>query len=273
MEDTMKIFKKRGEMTHFQILSEISKQEPHLRQKDIAERLGITVQAVSENIKTLIEERYITSKDGRAPYKITQKGISKVKKDAISLRKYSDDVLETMNYYKSIWPAIATEDLKEGENVGLFMEEGLLYAGKSKQSANAEVLCDVKKGEDVPLSSLSGLIDLKVGQVIIVTLPTIKQGGSRNADLELIKSLYTSDFKKWGIEKIDRFGAMGTVSRSVANKLSIPVDIEFAISSSSISAAKKGLNVLILVVGDMAKGIIRRLEDDGIKYNVVDAHK
>jgi len=269
----MKIFKKRGEMTHFQILGEISKQEPHLRQKDIAERLGITVQAVSENIKTLIEEMYITSKDGRAPYKITQKGIAKVKKDAISLRKYSDDVLETMNYYKSIWPAIATEDLKKGEEVGLFMKEGLLYAGKSKQNASAEVLYDVKTGEDVPLSSLTGTIDLKEGQVIIVTLPTIKQGGSRNADFELIKSLYTSDFKKWGIDKIDRFGAMGTVSRSVANKLEIPVDIEFAISASSISAAKKGLNVLVLVVGDMSKGIIRKLEDDGIKYNVVDAHK
>ena len=47
----MEVFKKRGSMTKFQILSEISKQEPHLKQKDLADRLGITVQAVSENIK------------------------------------------------------------------------------------------------------------------------------------------------------------------------------------------------------------------------------
>lgn len=273
MREIMKIFKKRGEMTHFQILSEISKQEPHLRQKDIAERLGITVQAVSENIKTLIDEGYITSKDGRAPYKISQKGIAKVKKDAINLRKYSDDVLETMNYYKSIWPAISNEDLKEGEQVGLFMEDGILFANKSKQSACAEVLCDVKIGEDVPLTSLTGMIDLEVGQVIIVTLPTIKQGGSRSTDFELIKSLYEVEFKKWGIEKIDKFGAMGTVSRAVANKLNIPIDIEFAISPSTISAAKKGLNVMVMVVGDMAKGIVKNLEDEGIKFNVVNANK
>ena len=114
----MKSFKKRGALTHFQILSEISKQDPHLKQKDLANKLGITIQAVSENIKTLIEQGYITSKDGRSPYKITQAGIDKVKKDAISLRKYSDSVLETMNHYKTIWPAIATEDLKKDDIVG-----------------------------------------------------------------------------------------------------------------------------------------------------------
>ena len=74
----MKTFKKRGALTHFQILSEISKQDPHLKQKDLANKLGITIQAVSENIKTLIELGYISSKDGRSPYKITQKGIEKV---------------------------------------------------------------------------------------------------------------------------------------------------------------------------------------------------
>jgi len=269
----MKIFKKRGEMTHFQILSEISKQEPHLRQKDIAERIGITVQAVSENIKSLIDEGYITSKDGRAPYKISQKGIAKVKKDAINLRKYSDDVLETMNYYKSVWPALATENLKEGEQVGLFMKDGILFAGKSKQNACAEVLEDVGKGEDVPLTSLTGTIDLNLGHVIVITLPTIKQGGSRSTDIELVGSVYKEGYKKWGIEKIDKFGAMGTVSRAVANKLNILIDIEFSISSSCISAAKKGINVMILVVGDMSKGIIKNLEDENIKFNVVDAHK
>ncbi|MDR0900156.1 MAG: winged helix-turn-helix transcriptional regulator [Methanobrevibacter sp.] len=269
----MKIFKKRGEMTHFQILGEISKQEPHLRQKDIAERLGITVQAVSENLKSLIDEGYITSKDGRSPYKITQKGIAKVKKEAIDLRKYSDDVLETMTHYKSVWPAIATEDLKKDEEVGLFMGEGVLYASKSKENACANVLCDAKKGEDVGLSSLAGIIDLNIGQVIIITLPTIKKGGSRKTDMDLINQLYQGNYKKWGIKKIEKFGVMGTVSRVVANKLDIPIDIEFAVTPSCISAAKKGLNVMILAVGDMTKSLIKGLDEENIKYNIVDAHK
>jgi putative transcriptional regulator len=33
----MKVFKKKGEFTRLQILAEIAKQEPHLRQKDIAD--------------------------------------------------------------------------------------------------------------------------------------------------------------------------------------------------------------------------------------------
>ena len=54
----MRIFKNKGEFTKFQILAKIAQQEPHLKQKDIADELGITVQAVSENIKTLVKEGY-----------------------------------------------------------------------------------------------------------------------------------------------------------------------------------------------------------------------
>ena len=38
----MKSFKKRGALTHFQILSEISKQDPHLKQKDLANKIGVS---------------------------------------------------------------------------------------------------------------------------------------------------------------------------------------------------------------------------------------
>ena len=34
----MKVFKKKGELTRFQILAEIAKEQPHLRQKDIAKK-------------------------------------------------------------------------------------------------------------------------------------------------------------------------------------------------------------------------------------------
>ena len=164
----MKAFKKRGALTHFQIISEISKQDPHLKQKDLAKSLGITIQAVSENIKTLMELGYITSKDGRSPYKITQAGIDKVKRDAISLRKYTDSVLETMNHYKTIWPAIATEDLKKDDIVGLYMEDGVLYAHKKEENATGMVLDDAEANSDVSLSNLTGIIDMSVGEVTVI---------------------------------------------------------------------------------------------------------
>ena len=267
----MEILQKRGALTHFQILGEISKQEPNLKQKDLAERLNITIQAVSENIKILTEKGYITSNDGRAPYKITQKGIAKVKKDAIILRKYSDSVLETMTYYKSVWPALAKEDLKEGDEVGLYMEDGKLYASLNAQtSAFADVILDTKKGFDVSLTNLKGTIDIKNSKVLIVTLPLIKDGGSRSADMKLVKEIYTEKYKNYGFESLDKVAVIGTVSHAVANNLNIPIDIEYGVTSATVSAIRKGLNIFILCVGDMTKNITKELEDNDIQYQVID---
>ena len=268
----MEILQKRGALTHFQILGEISKQEPNLKQKDLAERLGITIQAVSENIKTLTELGYITSKDGRAPYKITQKGILKVKKDAITLRKYSDTVLETMTYYKSTWPAIAKEDLKEGDEVGLYMDDGRLYASINAQT-DAYVILDTKKGFDVALTNLKGTIEIKDSKILIITLPPIKQGGSRSTDMDLIKEIYNEKYENYGLSSIDKVAAIGTTSHVIANHLGIPVDIEFGVSEAAQSAVRKGLNVMILSIGDMSKNISKDLEDANIPYQVVDAKK
>ena len=267
----MKAFKKRGALTHFQILSEISKQNPHLKQKDLAETLGITIQAVSENIKTLIEQEYITSKDGRSPYKITQKGIDKVKRDAISLRKYSDSVLETMNHYKTVWPAIAKEDLKKDEIVGLYMDSGVLYAHKKEEDATGVVLGDATKGCDVALSNLTGLIDMTIGEAVVINLPTIKEGGSDKVNLELIKSVYEQGTTTG--KKIDRVAIAGTVSRAVANMLDLPVTIEYATPQATANAARKGLNVLALCVGDMTKAFTRELEEQKIKFDIIDGGK
>lgn len=267
----MKAFKKRGALTHFQILSEISKQDPHLKQKDLANKLGITIQAVSENIKTLIELGYITSKDGRSPYKITQDGIDKVKKDAISLRKYSDSVLETMNHYKTIWPAIATEELKKEDIVGLYMEDGVLYAHKKEENATGVVLSDAEAGMDVSLTNLTGIIDMNVGEVTVIIVPTIKNGGSKSSDLELIKNVYKKGTNTG--EKFNKIAVAGTVSRAIVNKLGMTINIEFAAPQATANAARKGLNVLAICVGDMSKAFTRELEAEKIKFNIIDGAK
>ncbi len=258
----MKVFKKKGELTRFQILAEIAKQQPHLRQKNIAEKLGITVQAVSENIKSLTDNCFVEIREDSARYHITKRGIEKLKKEAANLRKYADEVSETMNTYKSIWPAIAADDLKEGQNVWLKMENGILYAVKEKSSAYAEVLNDAKKGEDVALIKLNGIIDLVTGNVVIIKLPVINKGGSRTADLQRIHDIYNKGF--------DRVGIMGTVSRAVIDKTGISADFEFATPHATVAAAKRGLNVLVFAVGNMTKSITTKLDEEGIHYIIED---
>ncbi len=261
----MKVFKNKGELTRFQILGEIARNEPHLRQKDIANKLGITIQAVSENIKSLVEDGYVESGGGRFRYKITKKGIDRIKKEALALRKYSEEVLDTMNSYKSIWPAISEENLKSGEEVGLFMKNGTLYASKNKAPAHAEVLNDSLAGEDVALIGLGGTIELKTGNVVILVLPTINQGGSKETDLDKVFEIYKKGF--------DRVGIMGTVSRAVVDKLEINIDFEFATPQSTVAAAKRGLDILVFAVGKMKNSITRRLDEEGIHYTLEDVTK
>ena len=264
----MKAFKKKGELTRFQILAEIAKQEPHLRQKDIAGKLGITVQAVSENIKNLSDEGLVETGKGHGQYKITKRGIERVKIDAVNLRKYADQVMETMNTYKSIWPAIAREDFKSEEKVWLEMDGGTLFATSQETSAYAEVLNDAKKGEDVALIKLGGTIELQPGYVVVIKLPTINQGGSRAADLDKIKKIYKDRQRSY-----DRVGIMGTVSRAVTEKLGIQADFEFATPHATVAAAKRGLNVLVFAVGKMTNTIIQKLDCDDISYVIEDVKK
>lgn len=258
----MKVFKKKGELTRFQILAEIAKQQPHLRQKDIAEKLGITIQAVSENIKSLSDDGFVEIREGTARYHVTKRGIEKLKKEAVDLRKYADEVVETMNTYKSIWPAIAREEMKSGQNIWLKMEKGTLYATREKSSASAEVLNDASKGEDVALIKLKGIIKLKNGTVTIIKLPTINQGGSRASNMDKIQMVYKKGF--------DKVGIMGTISRAVTDKLEISPDFEFATPYATVAAAKRGLNVLIFAVGNMTKSITRKLDEEGIQYIIED---
>ncbi|MDR2830965.1 MAG: winged helix-turn-helix transcriptional regulator [Methanobrevibacter sp.] len=266
--------KYRGEMTKFQILYEISKREPHLRQKDISERLGITIQAISEQIKSLIEEGYLATADGKSPYSLTLEGIDKVKEEVYELSKYTNEVLKSIDYYKSIWPALASENLKTGDEVGIFMDNGILRAIKKEKSANAVTLTDAIKDEDVALKDLTGTIDIEEGHVVVISIPNTREGGSKTANLDLIKDIHDSGLRNWNInKKFDRVGVLGTVAYGLCLKLAISIDIEFVVTDSAIEAVEKGLNVLIFAAGKMAKHVFRKLEDNDINCHFLDGHQ
>jgi putative transcriptional regulator len=65
------ILKSKNLATKFQIMMEIAAHQPNIHQKDIAQRLGITSQAVSEYMKELIKDGWL-SFQGRSQYKVTR---------------------------------------------------------------------------------------------------------------------------------------------------------------------------------------------------------
>ena len=47
----------------------------------------------------------------------------------------------------------------------------------------------------------------------------------------------------------------------------------FSSSHATANAARKGLNVLAICVGDMSKAFTRELEKEKIKFNIIDGGK
>jgi putative transcriptional regulator len=158
-------------------------------------------------------------------------------------------------------PALATQPVKAGEEVGIIMKEGIMYTlakdnltAKAKGIANANAIA----GEDLGLKNLRGKLKLSKRKILIVKLPSIRRGGSKTVDLQKVKAFY-EEFKP------DRVGVMGAVGRAVLNKLGHKADLEFGISSAAAIAASRGLNVLVLVVGRMVNRMIEKIDLINIK--------
>ena len=256
----MSLFRDRGEFTKFQILLEIMRNQPHVKQKDISDALGITIQAVSKYFKKLMKEGLVEVGSERANYRLTSKAMEKLHEDAKNLENYIFRIVTDLKIER-VWPAIAMQPLRAGDGVGLIIKDGVLYAMAPNSNAEAfgRATMDASPGEDVGLKDLRGRVKLKQGKVLLVKLPSIKQGGSRVANLTKIRKIY-EEFKP------DRIGVMGAVGRAILNKLGLKADLEFGITKAVALAALRGLNVLVLAVGRMVHRVIEEIDEVSVKH-------
>ncbi|MCZ7362173.1 MAG: winged helix-turn-helix transcriptional regulator, partial [Candidatus Methanoperedens sp.] len=95
------ILRSKKESTKFQILVEIASHQPDVRQKEIADKIGITPQAVSEYIRELVSEGLIFS-EGRVRYRISKKGVEWVLERAMEMKKYARYVMEDIVSHVSV---------------------------------------------------------------------------------------------------------------------------------------------------------------------------
>jgi len=255
------LLRDKGEFTKFQILLEIMRNQPHVKQKDISDTIGITIQAISKYFKKLTKEGLLEAGSERADYRLTPKGITKLREDLKNLDTYVKSIKSELKIDHA-WIAIATLPVKTGEQVGLITKGGIFYTvpvNNPNVEAIGTATNDANMGEDIGLRDLKGKVKLKQGKILIVKLPSIRQGGSRTADITKIRELI-NEFKP------DRIGVMGAVGRAVLNKIELKADIEFGISHSAAIAASRGLNVLILVVGRMVNKMIREIDTQNMKF-------
>lgn len=254
------ILRNKNLATRFQILIEVASGGPNIQQRDIAGKLDVTPQAVSDYIRQLVEEGLIAS-DGRSKYRVTSEGVNWVIKVLRELRNYSTFIEQAVTNI-SVCAAVADVDLIKGQTVGLEMKEGLLYAtDKVGGRAKGIACCDAAAGEDVGVSNIEGIVGLEIGRVTILKMPGIQRGGSKMVDVERLKAR---------IERERLVGAIGIEAIVVLRKLGIKPVYAYGVTEAAIEAAKSGLSPVILCVDEETSGLIGKLGIENIDYELID---
>ena len=248
-------------ITKFQILIEVAAHQPNVRQKEIAEKIGVTPQAVSEYIKELVAEGLVYS-EGRVRYRITKIGVEWVLENAADMKRYARYVMSDIISHVSTWTAIAEEDLEEGKEVYLNMDKGLLYVSTTGvTNATGTTISSAKKGEDVGVTDLMGLIDLENASITICRIPRVERGGSRNVDVERLRALAKS--KAY-------IATVGVESLIALKRIGLEPHVMFGAKESVIEAAYHGLSSLVLAIDEEVPSILSRLETENLEYELVD---
>jgi putative transcriptional regulator len=255
------VLQSKRESSRFQILVEIAAHQPNLRQKEVAESLGVTPQAISEYIKELVADGLVTT-DGRMRYSITKEGVEWLLESAAELKRYARVVMEEIISHVSVWTALAEADLIEGERVSLEMKNGLLYADRKEGvEASGVVIGDAKTGEDVGVSDLRGLISLDEGRITLCKVPRVQTGGSRKVDLKLLERELVG--KKM-------VGCLGIEALVALRKVGREPDVIFGAKEFAVEAAYHGISSIIVSVDEQIPGLLTRLESEGLKYELID---
>ncbi|MGC9307373.1 MAG: winged helix-turn-helix transcriptional regulator [Thermoplasmatota archaeon] len=232
----MDILREKSLSTRVLILLEIATGR-HSRLASIADRIGITKQAVSDYIKKMREEGLVQVIDGE--YKPTIQGTQFMHRHLLDLKQFLDDTLTQLNIIESD-TALAGDEITEGDTLGLFMENGILTAYSAHTSTSrGTARQDADPGEDIAIDDMEGIMQYELGTIHLFELPGPQQGGTRILDVDALAE---------AIDAIapDRVAIADVIARAALHKAGIPYHIEFSPHHAAIEAVQRGLNVALL---------------------------
>ncbi|UCE37917.1 MAG: winged helix-turn-helix transcriptional regulator [Thermoplasmata archaeon] len=262
----MKILRDLRLSTELLILLEVIK-NPHIKLKTIAEKLDITVQGASEYLRRMKKNGFI--QDIGREYRATKKGIEFLHTNFSELKEFVDLKISELNII-DVCAAIAKTPIKKGDEVGLYMENGILvaYADKKSQSKGT-ALSNAEIGEDVAIKDLDGMVALSPGKMHIVKLPSIREGGSSSVSTEWVKKLHRE-------RNPHKLGVVGMVSQAVVRKANLVPDFEFAPLLCAVEAVERGLSVMLFASSDQIHNVVSTIEninstiEDKIDYEILE---
>ncbi|SEP17892.1 putative transcriptional regulator [Halogranum amylolyticum] len=259
-DDTSVLQSKRN-ATRYQILVQIAERQPAVSQQEIADAIGVTAQAVSDYLRDLVEQGYVT-KHGRGRYEVTKEGVDWLISQTDELREFVRHVSQNVIGQVDIETAIATTDISEGEPVSLTMRDGVLRAmSGATGNATAVAVTDACVGQDVGVTSFDGVVEYDMGMVTIVSVPQVQNGGSSAVDPDRLVELTNTH---------DLVAAAGTEALAASDAVDLDPDIRFGTVSAVQEAATKGLDVLLLATTDVLPSHAENLREQNVSYEVVD---
>jgi len=197
-------------------------------------------------------------------YRVTKEGVDWMIKGLREWQSYSDTVQKAIAGI-SVCAAVADCDIAEGQKVGLLMRDGLLFAADdSKAEARGVAVCNARKGEDVGVSNIVGIVPLDVGKVTILRLPGIQRGGSRQTDLSKLKK---------AIRGRQLVGAIGIEALIALRKVSVEPACSYGVIEAVVEGARSGLSPAVVCVDEDTSDLLKRLEEKNIDYEILDARK
>jgi putative transcriptional regulator len=256
----IEVLRNKNLTTRFQILVEIANAGPGVQQREIAQNLNITPQAVSDYIAQLSGEGLLAA-EGRARYRVTNQGVNWIIKTLRELGDYNTFIQRAITNL-STCAAIARDDLEKGQKVGLEMKDGLLLATSGKESkATGTAITDAQAGGDVGVSGIEGIVPLEVGRVTILRVPGIQRGGSQKVNYDILKER---------LAKSDLVTALGLEALAALRKTKARFQ-HYGAAAAAIEAAKSGLKPLVVCVDSETADLIARLEKESLAYQLFDA--
>jgi putative transcriptional regulator len=257
----VQILRNKNLATKFQIMIEVAANQPNVQQRDIARRLDVSSQAVSEYIKELAKDGWLKS-DGRSRYRVTNEGMNWVLKTFRDLRDYSAFAAKAINNI-TVCTAVADLDLSQGQAVGLEMKDGLLYATEdSGKRARGIAVGSASKGDDVGVSSIEGIVDLLIGKITVLRIPGIQRGGSRRVDLPRLKKEIAS--------RTEPLGAIGIEAVIALQRIGVEPRYRYGVAEAAIEAARSGLSFLVVCTEEDTPHLLARLGEAILDYELLD---
>ena len=206
-----------------------------------------------------MENDGLVTSQGRSKTKVTEQGVSWMLKMLRWLKDYTSTAERAVSDI-SVSAAIAADDFSKGQAVFLKMEDGVLIATSDKaEGARGIATSDAKRGEDIGVAGIEGLIKFSKGHVQVLSVPDIVEGGSKKVNLNLIK-VETG--------KTSQIGAIGIEALAAIRKTGLEARYFYGVREAATQAAQHGSEFLVVCTNSDVLGFLALLEEKGIKYTL-----